>query len=111
MLKAISDSAIMFSSPDLSAHLAVHQSNHMVCVQFTMPVEVNWQFMNKGLMSRFWQHRGPLDHADKASMADRILVFHRGITSVCPPCTLCLSVSFKWGRCRGSGVYASTWRP
>ena len=59
-------------------------------VQFTMPVEVNWQFMNKDLMSRFWRHRGPSDHPDKAGMADRILVFHRGVTSVracpCPRC-------------------------
>ena len=53
-----------------------------------MPVEVNWQFMNKDLMTRYWRHRGPSDHPDKASMADRILVFHRGVTSVRPgsPC-------------------------
>ena len=52
-------------------------------MQFTMPVEVNWSNMDTALMKRFWDARPPEEREGIADMSDRVLVFHRGITSVC----------------------------
>ena len=51
-------------------------------MQFTMPVEVNWSFMDTSLMKRFWDARPPEEQEGIAEMSDRVLVFHRGVTSV-----------------------------
>ena len=56
----------------------------MVAAQFTMPVEVNWSNMDTALMNRFWDARPPEERENIAEMSDRVLVFHRGITSVRP---------------------------
>ena len=57
-------------------------------LQFTMPVEVNWSQMDKGLMKRFWDARPSKEQEGIAEMSDRVLVYHRGITSVGPPSLL-----------------------
>ena len=52
--------------------------------QFTMPVDVAWSKFDTELLGRFWaSHAGEL--ADLASIADKVLVYHRGIDTVnCP---------------------------
>ena len=47
-----------------------------------MPVEVNWANMDTTLMKRFWAARPPEEQEGIALVSDRVLVFHRGITSV-----------------------------
>ncbi|KAK9809543.1 hypothetical protein WJX73_000179 [Symbiochloris irregularis] len=49
---------------------------------FTMPVEVNWANMDTHLMNRFWDTRPPEEKENIADMSDRVLVYHRGITSM-----------------------------
>jgi hypothetical protein len=59
-------------------------------VQFNSPVEVNWSYMDTSLLQRFWaQHEE--ERAGLAPIADSILFFHRGITTVSP---LCLEEDF-----------------
>ncbi|KAK9905089.1 hypothetical protein WJX75_009516 [Coccomyxa subellipsoidea] len=48
---------------------------------FNSPVEVNWNYMDGELLQRFWAGHGE-DRLGAASIADRILVFHRGISTV-----------------------------
>ncbi len=50
-------------------------------MQFNSPVEVNWEYMDSNLMQRFWENHQE-ERADVASISDRILVFHRGISTV-----------------------------
>ncbi len=52
-------------------------------MQFNSPVEVNWDYMDGELLQRFWAGRSA-ERAGAAPIADRILVFHRGITTVRP---------------------------
>ena len=49
--------------------------------QFNSPVEVNWEYMDMDLMHRFWANHAD-ERGSKASISDRILVFHRGISTV-----------------------------
>lgn len=51
------------------------------CMQFNSPVEVNWEYMDSSIMQRFWKNHEE-ERADVASISDRILVFHRGISTV-----------------------------
>lgn len=53
----------------------------MLLLQFNSPVEVNWEYMDSELMQRFWASHAD-ERASKASISDRILVFHRGISTV-----------------------------
>ena len=50
-------------------------------VQFNSPVEVNWEYMDTALMQRFWANHEE-ERASKADISDRVLVFHRGISTV-----------------------------
>ena len=59
--------------------LAIKRFPH--CMQFNSPVEVNWEYMDSSLMQRFWKNHEE-ERADVASISDRILVFHRGISTV-----------------------------
>ena len=52
-------------------------------MQFNSPVEVNWEYMDRGLMERYWANH-EAERAGTASISDRILVFHRGISTVMP---------------------------
>lgn len=58
-----------------------------------MPVEVNFTTLDKALMARFWATRPAEERDNSAAMADRILVFHRGVTLVCPASTLYISLA------------------
>lgn len=51
------------------------------CAQFNSPVEVNWNYMDGELLHRFWASHEE-ERAGAASIADRVLVFHRGISTV-----------------------------
>lgn len=46
-----------------------------------MPVEVDWDKYDTSLLGRFWAARGG-EKEDAAAIADRVLVFHRGIEKV-----------------------------
>ncbi|CAL8464423.1 g3958 [Coccomyxa elongata] len=48
---------------------------------FNSPVEVNWDYMDGELLQRFWAGRSA-ERAGASPIADRILVFHRGISTV-----------------------------
>ncbi|EIE18772.1 hypothetical protein COCSUDRAFT_60075 [Coccomyxa subellipsoidea C-169] len=48
---------------------------------FNSPVEVNWNYMDGELLHRFWASHEE-ERAGAASIADRVLVFHRGISTV-----------------------------
>lgn len=61
-----------------------------LCAQFTSPVEVNWGYMDEKLLQRFWSSRSN-ERAGLASIADRTLVFHRGITTVRAHACTCLT--------------------
>ena len=50
-------------------------------LQFNCPVEVNWEYMDTGLMQRFWANHAD-ERSSKADISDRVLVFHRGISTV-----------------------------
>ena len=50
-------------------------------MQFNSPVEVNWEYMDTALMQRFWANHEE-ERASKADISDRVLVFHRGISTV-----------------------------
>ena len=50
-------------------------------VQFNSPVEVNWEYMDTELMQRFWANHED-ERSSKADISDRVLVFHRGISTV-----------------------------
>ena len=52
------------------------------CVQFMMPVEVDWSRNDTDLLSRFWESRGTKDREEAAEIADRVLVYHRGFDKV-----------------------------
>ena len=52
-----------------------------VLLQFNSPVEVNWEYMDTELMQRYWANHED-ERAGTASISDRILVFHRGISTV-----------------------------
>lgn len=70
-----------------------------------MPVEVNWSNMDTALMARFWNARPAEEREGNADMSDRVLVYHRGITSVC---TLsCIMILFLCGK-RSSWCKAGT---
>ena len=58
-----------------------------VPVQFNSPVEVNWEYMDRELMQRYWANH-EAERAGTAPISDRILVFHRGISTVRPSSTL-----------------------
>ena len=51
------------------------------CMQFNSPVEVNWEYMDTELMQRFWANHKD-ERSSKADISDRVLVFHRGISTV-----------------------------
>ena len=42
---------------------------------------VNWEYMDTALMQRFWANHEE-ERASKADISDRVLVFHRGISTV-----------------------------
>lgn len=48
---------------------------------FNSPVEVNWDALDTNLLSRFWAAR-PAERARAAPVADRILIYHRGMKTV-----------------------------
>ncbi len=54
-----------------------------VPAQFNSPVEVNWEYMDRELMQRYWANH-EAERAGTAPISDRILVFHRGISTVRP---------------------------
>ena len=60
-------------------------------VQFNSPVEVNWEYMDTELMKRYWANHKE-ERAGTASISDRILVFHRGISTVRLAALLILTV-------------------
>jgi hypothetical protein len=51
------------------------------CLQFTMPVEVDWSKHDRSLVGRFWAAH-PGEQAEAAEISDRILVYHRGVDTV-----------------------------
>ena len=53
-------------------------------MQFNSPVEVNWEYMDTELMQRYWANH-EAERAGTAPISDRILVFHRGISTVSLP--------------------------
>ena len=57
------------------------QLTRCVGMQFNSPVEVNWEYMDTGLMQRYWANHEE-ERSGTASISDRILVFHRGISTV-----------------------------
>lgn len=52
-----------------------------MCSQFNSPVEVNWNYLDSSLLQKFWAKHEE-DQIGMAPIADRILFFHRGITTV-----------------------------
>ena len=48
---------------------------------FNSPVEVNWDALDTSLLARFWAAR-PGERARAAPVADRILIYHRGVKTV-----------------------------
>jgi hypothetical protein len=48
---------------------------------FNMPVEVNWDVLDKSLLSRYWASHTQ-QRARLADVSDRILIFHRGVNTV-----------------------------
>lgn len=52
-----------------------------VLLQFNMPIEVSWEYMDTQLLQRFWSGHPQLQ-MQMADISERILVFHRGIHTV-----------------------------
>lgn len=50
-------------------------------MQFNSPVEVNWNYMDTSLLQKFWAKHEE-NQVGMAPISDRILFFHRGITTV-----------------------------
>ncbi|CAD7700320.1 unnamed protein product [Ostreobium quekettii] len=46
--------------------------------QLNMPVTVNWDYLDKDMLTRYWEGR-PEERGGLAEMSDSILVFHRGV--------------------------------
>ncbi|GMH33630.1 hypothetical protein BSKO_01464 [Bryopsis sp. KO-2023] len=46
--------------------------------QLTMPVAVNWKFLDNKMLTRFWNEK-PAYSEGLAPLSDKILVFHRGV--------------------------------
>ena len=46
-----------------------------------MPVEVDWSKNDTSLLGRFWDGR-PAEKEQAAAIADRVMVYHRGINEV-----------------------------
>ena len=65
--------------PPVGSFLPSHEA--AAAAQFNSPVEVNWEYMDTGLMRRFWANHED-ERASKADISDRVLVFHRGISTV-----------------------------
>ena len=69
-----------------AAHFRVLSGSEWATAQaenftFNSPVEVNWKALDTGLLSRFWSAR-PGERARAAPVADRILIYHRGVKTV-----------------------------
>jgi hypothetical protein len=53
-------------------------------LQFTLPVTVDWSVLDDFLLRRHWVAGRGRERAELPELADRILIFHRGVDVVGP---------------------------
>lgn len=68
----------------MSFKTGISHSSHTPPLQFTLPVSVGYKAMDEGLLKRFWGQagRGAQRDSAPAELADRCLVFYRGVSLV-----------------------------
>ena len=59
----------------------LHVEQMYVLLQFNMPIEISWEYMDTQLLQRFWSGHPHLQ-TETADISERMLVFHRGIHTV-----------------------------